>query len=347
MNVNPAFCLQGRVLDDGWEVLEIHRRPIGSTGGHFSVGYKVRKGDVVAYLKALDFMAVFQSPDHLKALEAMLSAFNFERNLLAKCKNRKMRNVVTPIIDGYAEFPDVPVISKVYYIIFELADGDIRSILNAMQSFDIAWCFRSLHNIAVGLQQLHQGGIAHQDLKPSNVLVFRGNKSKIADLGRASDKTRHFRYDDLTIAGDVSYAPPELLYGYRFTDEFEFRFAVDMYHFGNLFFFYFSGLSASQALLPKFRAIVGDNHISTSFESDLPYLQRAFAETLQDLERDIRNVTSICIEDIVNTVKELCNPNPRRRGNPINIFYKSDQFGLQRYISKLDLLARKMELGLR
>ena len=44
---------------------------------------------------------------------------------------------------------------------------------------------RTLHHIAVGLQQLHGEGIAHQDLKPSNVLFFETFGAKLADLGCA------------------------------------------------------------------------------------------------------------------------------------------------------------------
>ena len=346
LDVNPANCLAGMTLNDGWHVVELIKRPPQSTGGHFSVGYKVRRNEVEAYLKALDFKAAFQSPDVARSLEAMVSAYNFERNLLAKCKERRMRYVVSPVADGSIDVPGLSSFNKVLYIIFELADGDIRNIMSKMQTFDLAWCLRSLHNIAAGLQQLHQGGIAHQDLKPSNVLIFKVNTSKISDLGRASDKTIPFTTDELQIPGDINYAAPELSYGYRFTNEFEFRYAADVYHFGSLFFFYFSGLSATQALNAKFRRIVGERNTNSNFEVDLPYLQRAFAEALCDLEKDIRVITEDYALEIIDMVIGLCDPDPRRRGHPKNILNKFNQYGMHRYISKLDLLARKVELEL-
>ena len=73
---------------------------------------------------------------------------------------------------------------------------------------------RSLHHIAVGLQQIHGQGIAHQDLKPSNVLVFNGNNSKIGDFGRSAYKGHIPPHENNNVAGDLTYAPPELLYGY-------------------------------------------------------------------------------------------------------------------------------------
>ena len=45
-----------------------------------------------------------------------------------------------------------------------------------------------MHHIATGLFQLHSAAVAHQDLKPSNVLVFDHSISKVADLGSASVK---------------------------------------------------------------------------------------------------------------------------------------------------------------
>jgi serine/threonine protein kinase len=38
--------------------------------------------------------------------------------------------------------------------------------------FDLAYRMRVLHNTAKGLNQLHVSQIAHQDIKPSNVVTF-------------------------------------------------------------------------------------------------------------------------------------------------------------------------------
>ena len=46
--------------------------------------------------------------------------------------------------------------SKVEYLIFDLADGDIRAHLDAQHAFDLAFALRTLHHVAVGLDQLHK-----------------------------------------------------------------------------------------------------------------------------------------------------------------------------------------------
>ena len=48
----PALSLSGLTLDGGWTVVELMHRPPTATGGHFSVGYRVRHQDGrEAYLK--------------------------------------------------------------------------------------------------------------------------------------------------------------------------------------------------------------------------------------------------------------------------------------------------------
>jgi serine/threonine protein kinase len=61
--------------------------------------------------------------------------------------------------------------------------------------------------MATGLHELHSQRIAHQDLKPSNVLVFSQREAKNADLGRATLRGQVGPFDEFPVAGDLSYAP--------------------------------------------------------------------------------------------------------------------------------------------
>ena len=190
MNITPAANLQGQTINNGWIVKK--KIDLGaSTGGYFSISYEVenQKGKV-AFLKALDFSKAQQSNDPLKQLQFMIDAFVFERDLLYKCREKRMRKIVTPIDDGNISIDGfIPPYNTVYYLIFEMAEGDIRNQMKVMNSFDLAWALRTLHGAAVGMQQLHLNDIVHQDLKPSNVLIYKNEGSKIGDLGNACDKT--------------------------------------------------------------------------------------------------------------------------------------------------------------
>lgn len=186
----PASQLLGRTLPGGWTVIKTVVRPPTATGGNFSVGYIVEseKG-IRGYLKALDYSAALKSLDPARALEAMTAAYNFERDLLHKCNARKLDRIVVSLADGSVTLDTVSGSGVVQYLIFELADGDVRSRIANVEKFDVAWALRTLHHVAIGLQQLHREDIAHQDLKPSNVLLFRGGvESKIGDWGRAAYK---------------------------------------------------------------------------------------------------------------------------------------------------------------
>jgi serine/threonine protein kinase len=134
-----------------------------------------------------------------------------------------------------------PMEGRVFYLIFEMAEGDVRVQMNVTTKFDAVWCMRALKDISLGLWQVHKEMIAHQDAKPSNVLTYPGPTFKIADFGRASRRGHSAWHDDLKVAGDRSYAPPEQLYGFLHPDFIPRRMGCDLYMLGNLAAFLFRG----------------------------------------------------------------------------------------------------------
>lgn len=342
--LRPAEALTGLTLKDGWVVDSIVKPGPKATGGCFSVGYVVKKNGKCAFLKALDFTAAFQDPDLARALQIMTSAFNFERDLLVKCRDRKMNRVVTSIADGQVYVDGFGPLGNVCYLIFDMADGDIRRIAATTQTIDLAWCLRSLHHAAVGLNQLHQSRIAHQDLKPSNVLYFAEAGSKLADLGRASDSATDSPCDHMPLPGDPGYAPFEQFYRGGPPADFASRQAADMSMLGNLIFFFFAGCSVTQAVIAKLhqKALQLSN---SDFQQDLPYLQSAFYEALVDFRADVLPVAKGLTDEITQLARELCEPDPNKRGDMKNIGRVTSQYNLERYISRFNVLAKRMELS--
>ncbi len=342
----PSECLLGLSLSDGWTVVEqVHKSP-HATGGHFSCGYRAQKDRQVAYLKALDFSSALASPDVPRELQALTEAFNFERDLLYKCRDRHLSKVVVPITDGSIEVPGFPpFVNRVYYIIFSLADGDIRKIKDTFADVNVAFAFRSLHNVAVGLEQLHRAEIAHQDLKPSNVLVFQ-KESKVSDLGRASDRGHPFRNDSLREPGDRNYSPVEQWYGYHFSNDFSERLAADLYLLGSLFVFFFSGMSMSQCMHTQLSSV--NASLTLDFRTDFAELQNAFSSVLLDFRACVEQYIKddLQTERAVRLLEWLCHPDPEKRGHPKNLLIPASRFSLERFITQLEILAKRAELNL-
>ena len=280
----PAQQLVGKHLTNGWEVLELVDKPQNSTGGHFSTSYIVRSASgEKAFLKAMDYRKALTSPDPARELQVMTEAFNFERGLLEKCISNNLSRIVKVLDSGTIAALIGDPSSVVQYLIFELASGDVRSLVDFGQAFDNAWILRTMHQASAALQQLHGVQIAHQDVKPSNVLVFERDRSKLCDLGRAFDRNRVSPYDNYHCAGDLTYAPPELLYGLIHQDWRIRRLACDLYLLGSLLVFFYTGVSITHLLLNR----LDKRHHFSNWGGDyidvMPYLRQVFSQITREL----------------------------------------------------------------
>jgi len=311
--------------------LERLRRIPGQTGGNFSEGYVViQDNGTKAFLKALDYERAMQSADPARALEALAKAYNFERDLLARC--RRMDRVVKGLADGSVMVPDEKRGDQVVqYLIFELADGgDVRKYLEVSKRFDTAWVLRSLHSIATGLNQLHSGGIAHQDLKPSNVLIFGTDLSKIGDLGSAISRGQAAPYEDNHVAGDPEYAPPELCYKHILPDWSARRLGCDAYLLGGMVVFFFGQGNMTAMILEQLALSLRPHAWHGTYAEVLPYVRDAFEKALTIFARDLERRAPQLREELLLVVRELCEPDPGYRGDPKERRPGANQFSLER-----------------
>jgi hypothetical protein len=143
----PAAHLKGRRLDNGWSIGEPITRDPSATGGFFSIAYEVKNDDGrTAFLKALNFDAAATGAGLLvDRLHVFTSAYVFERDLLAECCTRRMNRIITLLDHGQIAVPEAR-IPEVPYLIFELADGDIRAHQAQANAFDCAWAFRVMQH---------------------------------------------------------------------------------------------------------------------------------------------------------------------------------------------------------
>lgn len=337
--LTPAQQLEGKVLDGGWVVGKMMETSPGTTGSHFSSGYLVESQDGrKAFLKALDYSKALRSADPARALQSLTEAFNLERDMLEMCKDKRLDRVVRSIASGITKV-DGMYGGVVQYLIFELADRDVRKHLDTSMRFDLAWALRSLHHMATGLLQLHRIGIAHQDLKPSNVLIF-DKTSKVSDLGSATHLT-FVPTEDIPIPGDDSYAPPELLYKYRHPDWNVRRFGCDAYLLGSMAVFFFTRMSMTSLIMGELHEQHKWYNWTGVYKQVLPYVREAFGAALQNIASHLPPTFSV---EMVEIIKQLCEPDPDLRGHPIG--RTRGPLTLERYVSRFNVLASKAERGI-
>lgn len=329
----------GRELPHGWKVRERLDDDRGTASDLYAVGYLVENADgSTAYMKAHDYARAINHSisDFSRILQDMLSAYNFEKDLNEHCTNAGMSRVVH-VLDAGAlavEGTEIPV----NYLIFELAAGDVRHHLADMDSGDVAWKLHTIHQVGVGLSQLHRAGVVHRNLMPSTVMDFGEVGRKVGQLGYAWRRGQMSPLTADEFAGDPEYAPPECLYGFELA-EVEARLkARDLYMFGSVILYLFSGVSATCALLTALPYGHHPGATAASFEQALPHLTEASDKVVQQLREHLDDDHS----GIAERFRELCNPDPRRRGRSVSGMKYADPYSLESYISYFDHLAKRV-----
>jgi serine/threonine protein kinase len=100
------------------------------------------------------------------------------------CANVKHPNVVSII--------DVDVARAGYlYLVMELAEGGTTLHNIRRRNRDVPWTMNVLAQVSAGLSAIHRAGVVHRDLKPTNILLSRGEDGrkpivKITDFGISS-----------------------------------------------------------------------------------------------------------------------------------------------------------------
>ena len=349
-SINPHQLLEGRKLDDGWEVIQRLDRPEGATGGFFSCGYLVQGQDGRrGFLKAFDFFSRLDLADDnwTHDLEHSLREFNYEEKLHKICNTKRLSRVVTAIGTGGVTIPEKQFPNNVRYIIFELAEGDVRNQISQTDTLDVPWALRALHHLALGLEQLHSINAVHQDLKPSNALLFENLRStKLGDLGRATRKDAESPNDILDIAGEESYAPPELLYRALPQSWEARRLGCDAYLLGSMIASMFTTVAMTPLIMMNLDNRFWPTNFHGSYEDVLPYLRHAFYQAVSYVSQEFETagLTSELKDGLSEIFEQLCDPDPALRGHPLDRRMRwGNQYSLQRYVNKFDLLAFKAE----
>ena len=333
--------LEGCTLDGGWTVGKRRELPIDHSGGAYSVGYSVSRGSQDGFLKALDYSRALASDDPARALQRITVTFNAERDLLAWCASRGLNRIVRALDSGTVRVPGAQP-DAVQYLIFEVADDDSRAFVAAHDVADQIPMIWLAHEAAAALGSLHFERVIHQDVKPSNFLVWTGAnraRGKLADVGCAYVEGRPVPHDDKLIAGDCAYASPELLYECpERTQRRNRRQAGDIYMLGNLITFLMTSVPYNGIFQGRLDPSQRWQEWGGTFDEVLPALIDAHGLTLRAIEGALLGDFA---EEVTRVIDELCNPDPDHRGDPVARRHGLNPFSLERYVSRLDLIYKR------
>ena len=330
------------ILPGDWTVVRRLARKPAATGGTFSSPYIVRdRGGHQAFLKAIDLSTPDVVQDLAGHLERTLRCFRYERDLVEKCGAAKMDRIVRVIESGEMYVEPGNASSVVFFLVFEIADGDVHSVLDFSRGVDVCWTMRTLHEVSIALTQLHQRLIAHQDVKPSNVVMFGKVGSKLGDLGRASTQGVIIDHDHAQWAGDRKYSPPELIYGFGSDDWSMRRFGCDAYMFGALAVFLLTGTCVMPEIQFRLPASLQLGSFAGAYSDLLPHLRQATNELLIEVEQQVPLEIRV---GTMGMIRALLDPDPATRGHPKQRLVKhGNQYELRRYTTELDLLRKKAD----
>lgn len=329
-----SMNLKGKTTPEGWHIGNQVSFAADHTGGYFSDCYYVEKEGRNAFLKALDIEKF-----DITEIGGLLNAFNYEADLAKLCREKRLVRIAQVIEYGQVERdPNAPaVLRNVPFLIFELADGDIRDSVAVSNSVGDGWRFQILHQTTLALLQLHKEHIAHQDLKPSNVLRF-DERIKLGDLGRSSLRGKAAPHDAEPIAGALTYAPFEQRYGYLRPDWLERRLSVDVFHLGCLVVFNFTNTCFPNLVIHKLADVHKPGAWGDSYEQVIDHIRAAMADVLSEISNEFPERFRT---DLIDIVLDLCHPDPTVRGRSGIAKSTAGPLWLERYVAKFEILRKK------
>lgn len=319
--LTPKSQLLGKTLDSGWTLVEQFIPAKHSTGSNFGVGYKAKRGNEIAFVKAVDFVAAVSAADPLAALESLVAEATFEKDVLAFCADQKMSRVLKYLGHEYFN-PGNPadLHNRVSCLVMELGSDDLRGMVHKRAVRNFTWNLQIMRDVAQALAQLHKAGIAHQDIKPSNVISVdlapgvADSQVKVGDLGRVVRRDKPGPFNAIPWPGDTRYMPPERWYGYLPPDWTDARESSDAYMLGSLLLFLCTGTSLQVLVFQNIPDPFKPGVWMGAFDEDLlAVLQDAHDKVLVSHLRPA--VPSPLQDEVMALAKVLTKPNPLDRGD--------------------------------
>ena len=338
-DIPVASQLLGLSIESGWIIINrsksVQRKNLKKLRSHC---YIVSKNQELRFLKAIDYASLFrlEGKEIVHEPHKFSVAFKNEKLVNRICSDDNMSKVTKCFENGEICLPNhASENEKVRYLLFEKAERDLDKLM-ATKQIDPVTQMVALRDAFEGIWQLHNSNIAHQDLKPANILDFGSNSFKVCDLGRSTIKDKPFYNKKCLRLGSKTISPPEILYEPKsdFIDySFEVRrFGVDYFSLGSLTAFLFAGTDVNSLL---YDAIGDDYHYSSkkrNYQEVLVILKRRFSRVIDELYENLPIETK---DFFIKLIQEFCEPDFCERARK---FQQFDKRFLKYYIKGINKL---------
>jgi serine/threonine protein kinase len=156
---------------------------------------------------------------------------------------REMRAVGTLDHPNVVEAHDAGERAGTVYLVMKLVEGtDLGRLVRARGPLPVTEACDLARQAALGLQYLHERGLVHRDVKPSNLMRMPDGVVKVLDLGLARWQAGGTAGEDLTGTGLV-VGTPDFLAPEQFSSGATVDIRADLYGLGGTLFYLLTGWS--------------------------------------------------------------------------------------------------------
>ena len=181
---------------------------IGKTISHYRILEKLGEGGMGVVYKAHDldldrFVAIKGLPEHLGEQDVDYQRFMREARAASALNHPNVRTIY-----------DFLKANGMQYIVMEYVDGlTLREKMAGPVPVPLTDAISYAVQVASALQESHDHGIVHRDVKPANIMITARNQVKVMDFGLAKLKgAMRLTRTDSTL-GTIAYMSPEQLRG--------------------------------------------------------------------------------------------------------------------------------------